>query len=619
MKRRGMGSFHIFHFLSLLLLGSVGAGFCGGDSCKPLHCPHGGPVVQFPFRIKERHPPHCGYPGFDISCQDKNTLVRIQSMNRDLVVVDIDYTEQIIMMLPKPKDCIWLPFLNNLNLSASPFLFYRDFTFISCSKNVEFSRDYALPCLSDVEQDIFPLRADAPVGSMPVSCRPIKTVLMPDLDRIYFDRPQNDYEEPVYLLSLRWDVPSCKECRWRGMECGFKNESSSDICCHPPRHDKGLKEKYGIIGAGASVGTLLLLITVVTSIKVYHSRKLNRKLDVENEIEVEKFLEGYKSLRPKRYSYADLKKITDQFKDKVGQGGYGSVFKGKLPNGTIVAVKILKNFGGDGGEFINEVGTIGRIHHVNVVRLLGFCADRLKRALIYEFMPNESLEKFIFSKNTHNHFLTWEKLQGIAIGIARGIEYLHQGCEQRILHFDIKPNNILLDQNFSPKISDFGLAKLCSKGKSVVSMTAARGTKGYIAPEVYSRNFGNVSSKSDVYSFGMLLLEMVGGRKNTDTTVESTSQVYFPEWIYMRLCQGEDMGLSFASNEDNKIAKKLTIVALWCIQWYPADRPFMKTVVLMLEGKTETLTMPPNPFASTTSANTNFENTHIANLSTISE
>ncbi|RVX01851.1 Rust resistance kinase Lr10 [Vitis vinifera] len=171
--------------------------------------------------------------------------------------------------------------------------------------------------------------------------------------------------------------------------------------------------------------------------------------------------------------------------------------------------------------------------------------------------------------------LGWEKLQDIAIGIAKGIEYLHQGCDQRILHFDIKPHNILLDENFNPKISDFGLAKLCSKDQSAVSMTVARGTMGYIAPEVLSRNFGNASYKSDVYSFGMLLLEMVGGRKNIDVTME-TNQVYFPEWVYNQLDQGEDVHIRIEEEGDIKIAKKLTIVGLWCIQWYPIDRPSMK-------------------------------------------
>ena len=144
---------------------------------------------------------------------------------------------------------------------------------------------------------------------------------------------------------------------------------------------------------------------------------------------------------------------------------------------------MLDNAFGNGEEFINEVSTMGRIHHVNVVRMVGFCADGFRRALVYEFLPNESLEKFIFpGEDALDPSLSWERLHDIALGVAKGIEYLHQGCDHRILHFDIKPHNILLDNNFNPKIADFGLAKLCSKEKSAVSMTAARGTMGYIAP-----------------------------------------------------------------------------------------------------------------------------------------
>jgi serine/threonine protein kinase len=314
-------------------------------------------------------------------------------------------------------------------------------------------------------------------------------------------------------------------------------------------------------------------------------------------------LEDYKALKPTRYSYADIKRITNQFKDKLGQGGYGTVFKGRLSNDVFVAVKILNNYKGDGEEFINEVGSMGRIHHVNVARLVGYCADGFRRALIYEFLPNESLEKHIFSADGKSHILGWEKLQDIALGIAKGIEYLHQGCDLQILHFDIKPHNILLDHNFNPKISDFGLAKLCSREKSVVSMTAARGTMGYIAPEVLSRNFGTVSHKSDVYSFGMLLLEIVGGRKNIDTTVENTSQVYFPEWIYNHLDQGEDPRIQLEEEGHATLARKLTIVGLWCIQWYPINRPSMKVVIQMLEGEGDDLKIPPNPFDSTHSMN----------------
>ncbi|XP_059441723.1 rust resistance kinase Lr10-like [Corylus avellana] len=313
----------------------------------------------------------------------------------------------------------------------------------------------------------------------------------------------------------------------------------------------------------------------------------------------------YINFRPTRYSYADIKRITNQFNEKLGEGAYGTVFKGKLSNEIHVAVKILNSSMGNGEEFINEVGTMGTIHHVNVVRLVGFCADGFRRALVCEFLPNDSLEKYISSTATKNRILNWDKLQDITIGVAKGIEYLHQGCNQRILHFDIKPGNVLLDQDFNPKISDFGLAKLCSKDQSAVSMTTARGTIGYIAPEVFSRNFGNVSSKADVYSFGMLLLEIVGGRKNVDVTVENTSKVYFPEWIYNLLEQKEDIRIYVEDDGDSKIAKKLAIVGIWCIQWHPVDRPCMKNVVQMLEGEEDKLIMPPNPFASACSIKTN--------------
>ncbi|KAK9939137.1 hypothetical protein M0R45_015844 [Rubus argutus] len=134
-------------------------------------------------------------------------------------------------------------------------------------------------------------------------------------------------------------------------------------------------------------------------------------------------------------------------------------------------------------------------------------------------------------------------------------------------------------------------------------MTAARGTIGYIAPEVFSRNFGNVSYKSDVYSYGTLLLEMVGGRKNFKVMEDSTSQVYFPEWIYNLLEQGSDLRIHIGDEGNVKIARKLAIVGLWCIQWHPMDRPSMKTVVQMLEREGDNLTMPPNPFASASSSN----------------
>ena len=205
----------------------------------------------------------------------------------------------------------------------------------------------------------------------------------------------------------------------------------------------------------------------------------------------------------------------------------------KLEDESLVAVKVLKELKGNGEEFINEVASISRTSHVNIVTLIGFCFEKSKKALVYEFMANGSLEKFIFETNnlTGDYQLNCEMLYQIAVGVGRGLEYLHRGCSTRIFHFDIKPHNILLDENFFPKISDFGLAKICPRNESVVSMMTARGTIWYIAPEVYCRNIGVVSHKSDVYSYGMMVLEMVGGRKNINVEVDCTNDIYFPYWI----------------------------------------------------------------------------------------
>ncbi|KAH9778772.1 hypothetical protein KPL71_007455 [Citrus sinensis] len=214
-----------------------------------------------------------------------------------------------------------------------------------------------------------------------------------------------------------------------------------------------------------------------------------------------------------------------------------------------------------GGRQSSETQTEAchRTSHVNVVTLLGFCLEGNNRALIYEFMPNGSLEKFVYNGDTSKpcQYLRWEKMYEIVIGIAKGLEYLHRGCSTRILHFDIKPHNILLDQDFCPKISDFGLAKLCTTKKGIVSsLLGARGTIGYIALEVFSRNFGEVSHKSDVYSFGMMIMELVGCKNNLDSGVDNSSEAR------------------------------------------PYDRPPMNEVIEMLQGSTEALQIPPTPFLS---------------------
>ncbi|KAK3163704.1 hypothetical protein QOZ80_1AG0007200 [Eleusine coracana subsp. coracana] len=246
----------------------------------------------------------------------------------------------------------------------------------------------------------------------------------------------------------------------------------------------------------------------------------------------------------------------------------------------------------NGDEFISEVSTIGSIHHVNVVRLVGYCSEEMRRALVYEYLPHGSLDKYIFSSGRS---FSWDRVNEIALGIARGINYLHGGCDMQILHFDIKPHNILLDRNFTPKVADFGLAKLYPRDNSFVPVSAARGTIGYIAPEMISRSFGVISCKSDVYSFGMLLLEMAGGRRNLEQHAERRSQAYYPVWVYNQLTRQDVIEIS-NSVEIHEVERKLCIIGLCCIQIMPDDRPTMGEVIEMLESGVDGLNIPPKPF-----------------------
>ncbi|GLU11993.1 hypothetical protein SLE2022_287040 [Rubroshorea leprosula] len=592
-----MGSFFrmILLLFCFILMVGVTELHAARDECQPTKCNHH--TIRFPFQLKgQQQPEKCSYPGFELSCMDKKQTVLELPRNVTFFVKRIDYRAQRIQLYD-PQGCLARQLSNNL--SASLFLEYsspfspqmqpQEYTIFNCSGKGQMpDRDeyHTIPCLSIQGFQVLALPSDYGAVSLLNCTRTLLNISVTEgFEGMLYNRRKD--------VQLSWSKPNCTICEEEGRKCKLKKNNSTtedETECYG-RSKKQRDRPKQLMATGIILGSCLLGIILFALHRVNRSYKAEK----EGQLKIENFLEDYKALKPSRYSYADIKRITDQFKDKLGEGAYGTVFKGRLSNDVLVAVKVLNNFRATAEEFINEVGSMCRIHHVNVTRLIGFCADGNKRALVYEYMPNESLEKFIFVARDEDRFLSWEKLQEIAIGIAKGIEYLHQGCDQQILHFDIKPHNILLDQNFNPKISDFGLAKLCSKEQSAVSMTAARGTMGYIAPEVLSRNFGKVSYKSDVYSFGMLLLEMVGGRKNIDVTVESTSEVYFPEWVYNCLERGE-FGIRIENKGHANIARRLTIVGLWCIQWYPTDRPSMKAVVQMLEAEVESLTVPPNPF-----------------------
>ncbi|XP_017215912.1 rust resistance kinase Lr10 [Daucus carota subsp. sativus] len=617
----------IVHVIKLLVfvccfMSKHGVATLEHDKCSVTWCRRGGTEIRFPFhrinheKDKQLRSKYCGVPGFQLSCstsdrsnnfpvlkfeyQVNTSLPGIHlSFSVEAYVDSIDYKSQQLHFFTKSNNITqhygyYLPNspFKHLKLREFPVddpRYLTDYTFYRCSATIS-----DIGTIDHIIEEVPSLSGhDYQVYVVYSHFRTVEALLT------WCTKLYNVSRTPFFGGGLSWSWPNCRHCEGKDQYCKFKANSSTNTECFPV--PKG-PSSHRLLETGKVGGILVLsfmLVAFCYAIYLYKQKK-----NYQQKIEV--FLEDYKALKPTRYSYADIKKISNHFKVKLGEGGYGSVFKGQLSNDVPVAVKILNDKAdakGSGADFINEVSTIGLIHHVNVVRLVGYCADGCRRALVYEFLPNNSLENYVYSKeNRRNGFLGWQKMEEIALGIAKGIEYLHQGCAQRILHFDIKPHNILLDQNFNPKIADFGLAKLCSKGQSIVSMTMARGTVGYIAPEVFSRNFGKVSSKSDVYSFGMLLLEMVGARNHTLTETENTSEVYFPEWIFRQLEQETETRSQIEEDGKSKIERKLKIVGLCCVNWHPADRPSMKHVIQMLEAE-DCPAMPPNPFSSTSSRN----------------
>lgn len=286
------------------------------------------------------------------------------------------------------------------------------------------------------------------------------------------------------------------------------------------------------------------------------------------------------------FTLRDLELATNRFsKDNViGEGGYGIVYRGHLVNGTPVAIKkLLNNLGQAEKEFRVEVEAIGHVRHKNLVRLLGYCVEGTQRMLVYEYVNNGNLEQWLHGAMRHHGSLTWEARIKILLGTAKALAYLHEAIEPKVVHRDIKSSNILIDDDFDAKVSDFGLAKLLGAGKSHIT-TRVMGTFGYVAPEY--ANSGLLNEKSDIYSFGVVLLEAITGRDPVDYGRPS-NEVNLVDWLKMMVGSRrseEVVDPSIETRPSTRALKRALLTALRCVDPDSEKRPKMGQVVRMLES-----------------------------------
>ncbi|GMI74906.1 hypothetical protein like AT1G66920 [Hibiscus trionum] len=520
--------------------------------------------ISYPFRL-DGDPAACGDVGFQLSCQNNATILNLRGGK--YYVKAISYNERTIRIVDVnlANGSCGLP---NRSLSMS-----------------EATQDSRFPSLITFWQANF------------VNCSSI----IPELadSRGHFKGSTSSENELNYAYNettlkllasgfdLRWSV-ECRDCRTHGYSCVYRSNNDPRIFqCETIYEEHYVNQLLFIMAylVSYSIFDMALVVRYIFLPLVVFAFLLHKCLtERKTVVDAENLGLGRKLSTPKRFSYTEILAMTNNLENKLGQGEFGSVYKGQLlPNGCLVAVKLLVESKVSEENFVNQVSSLGQIEHANVVKLVGFCSQGSKRALVYDYMPNGSLDKYIFSNSRQ---LSWEKLHEFALGIAQGIEFLHVKCSACVGRLNIKPQNVLLDQNFVPKITDFFLAKLIPQKYDSVSVGASNEITEHVTPESISRDYGAVSCKTDVYSFGMLLLQMAGRRRNVS---ESTS------WFYDQVSDIKDVELENVTESGTVLARKMLVVGLWCIQMNASDRPSITGVVEMLRGEFEDLQKPPKP------------------------
>uniref|UniRef100_A0A453M7K8 Protein kinase domain-containing protein n=1 Tax=Aegilops tauschii subsp. strangulata TaxID=200361 RepID=A0A453M7K8_AEGTS len=361
-----------------------------------------------------------------------------------------------------------------------------------------------------------------------------------------------------------------------------------------PVAGKGRQSKRAVLAGAISTGTLFLVLLVVL-VCVYMKRTRTGANERARDGAREDSSNTYVS--PEQFTLPLLRAATGNFapENKLGEGGFGQVFKGKMPNGQAIAVKRLSQSSSQGfHELKNELVLAAKLRHRNLVQILGVCLEEKEKLIVYEYLPNRSLDTLLFDSERRRRGLDWRKRHTIICGIARGLLYLHEESQLRVIHRDLKPSNVLLDEHMNPKISDFGLARAFRPDQSRDVTKRAAGTLGYMSPEY--AYCGHVSVKSDMYSFGVIVLEVVTGRRNSSPGQDNANSLLSEVWEKWRAGTAAEMADASLGDQYPR-AQMLSCmhIGLLCVQKKPELRPDASEVVLMLSSQSRSRRTPSRP------------------------